>query len=339
MVASSREELRVWKQVFLPDRTGMALLRETSITAPGNAKHPRIVRNTSENLHVISSSEMHSFSVSQFQSLGAFDGMLSHALTCCDCNHAFDMHLNPFTLLMLPIPTMAVDPLTASIETEITLEECLQDYFSTKRQGPIRCPKCSLRCTVSCDMKVESMATTSCNARPGRSHLTALPPSTSFGRSSEEEEFNNCHSSNSSANNNNNNSNVGKRPCGLGDLLTDISLPTSPAGGVVYRSLASFDIKEFRNNTLKPPMPSAGTKEAVVKEALAAMKGPLFRDAHAEDFAEKLEKVGVRWIPSESYVHAKTAIAKLPKVHPPPVTSSCLMVSPGLGYFFAETGI
>jgi len=115
-----------------------------------------------------------------------------------------------------------------------------------------------------------------------------------------EEDINNCRGT--------------RKSSGLSDLLVETKGQTTPIGGVVYRSQASFDLKEFQNNSLKPSMPCPGTKAAVIKDVLSASKTSPFHDAHVKDFKEKLEKVGVEWIRAESHVYAKTAIAKSPKL-------------------------
>lgn len=214
--------------------------------------------------------------------MGAFDGWLAHDLDCCECQHVFDVQLNPFTSLMLPISNVHMDGKSFQVDEEISLMTCLRDFFSRKRQGPIRCPKCSFRCTVSSERL------------DGIPRGTRTSKSSSLDRSSTDEEINN----------------YSRRLSGLSDLL---ETKERPMGGVVYRARASFDYKEFQNNHLKPT--KSGSRWATVKEAIATAKDALFHDAHVRCIAEKLSKAGIRWIHADAHVHAQTYIAKSPKVH------------------------
>lgn len=303
--------MNAWGRRFLINRPTI-LSREPS-TSCDDVDAPPITRNTSQGPRPVLPSELHAFSIDRFQALGGFDGLLSHSLDCCECGHIFDVQLNPFTSLMLPIPNVHMDGRAFMVDEDICLEACLRDFFSTKRQGPILCPKCSFQCTVSSETKTEVMPVKKESVIRGSA-------CSSLDVSSVEEDINNCGSS--------------RKSSGLSDILVETKGRMTSIGGVVYRSHASFDLKEFQNNSLRPSMPSVGTKTAVVKDVTTAARTSPFHDAHVKNFREKLHKVGIPWIKSESHVYAKTAIAKSPKVRKSPKESAWIKFS-GLGNFVA----
>ena len=246
-----------------------------------------MIRNTCDGLRSVVPSEMHAFTIHQIQSFGGFDGLLAHRLECCRCSHHFDVQLNPFTSLMLPISNVQADFHEFTVDDGVTLESCLRDFFQTKRQGPIRCPKCSFHCTLS------SWTDQARSSSAERISGSSTSPSTT------DEEINNCH----------------RNHRGLSHLLLkEDKRQETPTSGVVYRCCASFDYKEFQNNTIKPSKPDADNKEAMVKQILSLANNARFNEAMIHTCAKKLQEIDIPWTEADSHVHATTSIAKSPKV-------------------------
>lgn len=308
-MSACRNEIRAWGQPLVIRHA--SVLPSTASTSFVETSPP-IWLNVKQGPRSITSSELHAFNIDQFQSLGCFDGLLSHSFVCLECGHTFDRQLNPFTSLMLPIPNVRMNGEGFTVDDDLSVKACLRDFFANRRQGPIQCPKCSFLCTLTGEMGTDFVRDSNCW---GSSYQMER-------RSSLDEEINN----------------YSRRSSGLSDLLMTEKENRSPMGGVVYRSRASFDLKEFSNNSFKPVTPGSKTKHTVLKEIIKSAQASPLHDARFHFLSKRLKHVGIDWIRSESHVCAQTAIGKCPKVKQTlskPLFGSIL----GLGHCFTKKSV
>lgn len=91
------------------------------------ATNPRVLRNLlSSGPSVLPSSDLVKFHLRKLASNGPFNGLLAHALRCKGCGHCFTTRMNPFTVLMLPIPEVERDGRRLVVTRDISLQDCLE---------------------------------------------------------------------------------------------------------------------------------------------------------------------------------------------------------------------
>eukprot|EP00210_Caulerpa_lentillifera_P008435 g8047.t1 len=318
---------------FLPG-LGQSIGRAT--TSVQRVDYSGILMNNGSGPRLTNQLERQVLSMVKFQSSGAFEGLLSHHLECRECSHVFNVQLNHFTSLLLPITQVRLEDREFRIEAGTNLEDCLTEYFANKIQGPICCPKCSFYCTLTSvtkgDLGMIKQQQQQQSLRRSASSSTSIVIDE---RSSFEEEINNfttlkCTgltdilapvppSSISSSSTSTSSSSLSvPGPKMLFDNRNSssskgTSIPT--VGGVLYRGTASFDLKEFDNNSMKPRRTeNIVGREAAARKVMRNANGCQFQDHEVLHFRKVLNEGGIPWVDVDSQVNGKVSISKLPKV-------------------------
>lgn len=131
MLDSLQKEIKSWLEI----QENPVALRQKECYCLLTSKRPeysmgtnaRVLRNLlSSGPSVLPSSELVKFHLRKLVCNGPFNGLLAHALKCKECDHCFTTRMNPFTVLMLPLPEVEREGRHLVVPQDVTLQSCLE---------------------------------------------------------------------------------------------------------------------------------------------------------------------------------------------------------------------